>query len=301
MRWEAGPFQFPPSGQQVLDQVAPVLSGASVELSAAQNRLESIGASFVTNPLALIADKAQQAREQLRGLLNVKGQVLCVHPFLEGIGQGQGRYQYLSAPNLVQCLAEKLQDKHDEGRPVGPCDALCILVTATEYGRFSEALGSFNQVFPVPELQLAERRAGQLAVLESEKTIQPNAALNPHWKDRDHGQYPLAQEIRRGIGAQVGLMESFDAENQTPIDELQQLIAKKQRWLQQQEDNITALKARCSGPAGFRLFLENQSPSGIAKALQAPGLPGHENVLAAGVLLVTEPGGLTLFKEVLGL
>ncbi|AZZ94674.1 hypothetical protein EUZ85_29775 [Hahella sp. KA22] len=299
MSWRLTAFNASTTEAQAVALAAPILTGADASLADASARVQGVSLAYSPNPLATQASEAAAAREAYQALMHYEGQILCVHPFQEGVADGSGLYRYLSAPNAAARLAAKLTDAQDAGRPLGQLDAVALLIVARDLAGFAERLAAFNAVFPAPELQLAQRRAAQLATLEQEKWLLPDAPLTPPWVARDGLQIPRLAQHGRAVGAQLATAQGYAAETPSPIAELQAVIERKRQHLQQLQSHYDQLKSQLTGQAGYALYAEGDA-SAVAAQLQA-GAPGHEYVLTAGALFVADAGRLTFLKETFGL
>ncbi|WLQ14390.1 hypothetical protein O5O45_00380 [Hahella aquimaris] len=300
MRWRLTAFNASNIEAQAVALAAPILAGADASLAQASARVQGVSLSYACNPLAAQASEAAAARDAYLALMRYEGQTLCVHPFQEGVGDGSGLYRYLSAPNAAARLAAKLTDAQDAGRPRGLLDAVAVLIVARDLAGFAERLAAFNAVFPTPELQLAQRRAAQLATLEQEKFILPDAPLTPPWTARDGIQVHHLAQHGRAVGAQLATAQGYASETPSPIAELQAVIARKRQRLKELQSHYDQLKGQLTGQAGYALYAQGDA-SAVAAQLQAPGAPGHEYVLTAGALFVAGTGQLTFLKETFGL
>ncbi|MBU6950988.1 hypothetical protein [Hahella sp. HN01] len=299
MSWRLTAFSASNTEAQAVALAAPILAGADASLAEASTRINGLSLAYSPNPLATQASEAAAAREAYQALMRYEGRVLCVHPFQEGVGDGSGLYRYLSAPNAAARLAAKLTDAQDTGRPRGQLDAVAVLIVARDLAGFAERLAAFNAVFPAPELQLAQRRAAQLATLEQEKWLLPDAPLTPPWTARDGVQIPRLAQHGRAVGAQLATAQGYAAETPSPMAELQAVIEQKRQRLKELQSHYNELKGQLNGQTGFALYAQGDA-SAVAAQLQA-GAPGHEYVLTAGALFVANAGQLTFLKETFGL
>ncbi|MDG9666718.1 hypothetical protein ONV78_03145 [Hahella sp. CR1] len=300
MSWRLTAFSASNTEAQAVALAAPILAGADASLAEASTRINGVSLAYSPNPLATQASEASAVRETYQALMRYEGQILCVHPFQEGVGDGSGLYRYLSAPNAAARLAAKLTDAQDTGRPRGQLDAVSVLIVARDLASFAERLEAFNAIFPTPELQLAQRRAAQLATLEQEKFILPDAPLTPPWVARDGVQIPRLAQHGRAVGAQLATAQGYAAETLSPVAELQAVIERKRQSLQQLQRHYEQLKGQLSGQAGYALYAQDDA-STVAAQIKTPGAPGHEYVLTAGALFVADAGRLTFLKEIFGL
>lgn len=75
---------------------------------------------------------------------------LVITPFQSGVGQGRGYQRFLSAPNLLALLGDKLLDGSLERQAGVDRYALAIIFRATHYKQLAETLSRFNALLPVP-------------------------------------------------------------------------------------------------------------------------------------------------------
>jgi len=257
--------------------------------------------SFSVNPVAAAANTADTTRTQLRQLLDTGMSCVVVHPWQQGIGQGQGVYRHLSAPNAIQALADKLTDNNDISSPNTNQEALALLINATNLNDFAQQLAAFSTVVAIPELQMLQRRAEQLKTLDADKVLLPDPASNARWVSRNALQLEAARESLKKVSGQLALALGYDAENIDPVTELQALISKKQNQLTALETDYSNFIAQFGGSSGCGLFLNSASPEQLGNSLRAAPGPGHEFVFSAAIMFLADTGNLTFFKEVLGL
>src|SRR5690606_18443258 len=133
---------------------------AGGELASTAQRLAGLDglASTSPGPVGAAAQSVIAAgRAALSGQLGEAPQCIVVTPFQSGIGQGRGHQRYLSAPAVLQHLADKLVDDTDRARPGGVQHALALMFLATNYQQLSRTLGRFNALLPMPDLVRTER------------------------------------------------------------------------------------------------------------------------------------------------
>lgn len=294
-------FTWPASLSDIAQEMAGCLTNASAELDSAGGRLSAApGIDLVNNPVAGECVGAAASFNQLIDLLAGRVQVLCVHPWQQGIGQGENHYRYLSPANAVVHAAAKVSEIVDARRPRGALDALTIIITGKSFADFANALRAFNQLFPVPDLQLCERRAAQLATLENDKQILPDAMRNAYWRDRDKlTTGPLRQGLSV-VGEACAHAMAYEVGGGDPDAELQALIQKKQTALQSSRDAVDELAAQFSGGSAKAVFLENQTPQQLQNTLNTSGLT-HDDPLCCCLVITAERGGLVVLQELLGL
>lgn len=294
-------FTWPASLSDIAQEMAGFLTNASAELDSAGERLTAApGASLVNNPVAGECVGAAASFNQLVDLVAGRVRVLCVHPWQQGVGQGENHYRYLSPANAMVHAAAKVTEAVDAHRPRGALDALTIIITGKSFADFSNSLRAFNQLFPVPDLQLCERRAGQLAILENDKQILPDAMRNAYWRDRNKITAGLLRNGLSVVGEVCAHAMAYEGGGTDPDAELQILIQKKHATLQASSDAIEALAGQFSGGNAKAVFLENQTPQQLQNTLSNSGLT-HDDPLCCCLVLTAEQGGLLTLQQLLGL
>lgn len=294
-------FAWPERFSSLASSFNGVLSSAPGELSAAQGRLNNApGLDYEHSPLASGASGSASDLATVIGDLLAQAQVVCAHPWSQGIGQGENHFRYLSPANAVQAAAKKCVDAADAHAPTATVDALVLVVSANGFNAFAQALQAFNQVFPVADFLFCQRRAQQLASVEQDKQYLPEAAINARWRARGIGALGLARPAGSALGELGASATAYEAGGVNADAELVQLASKKQLLLQAQQNAVAALPGLFSGGAGRAVFLQNKTATQINSALANSGL-SHDEPLACCLLICAEPGGLTLLREMLSL
>jgi hypothetical protein len=242
------------------------------------------------------------------GLSDALGEVpacLVVTPFQSGVGQGRGNQRYLSAPNLLQQLGEKLEDTGDDGRPAGAQYALAVMFLGTRYDKFAATLSRFNSVLPMPDLQRAKRRAKNLFALDAEKWELPTAGTLPRWGALPLERCTVTKAATQTLNSQLSALESYA--DSSPMTDLGRLAARKasQAQAQAQAQQLADLKSQFTGCTADDTMRARLIGPGNAAELRHQLLqgdaPGHEWGLSAGVLLVGSLKGLGFVRELVGL
>ena len=228
---------------------------------------------------------------------------LVVTPFQSGVGQGRGYQRYLSAPNLLQQLGEKLEDTGDDSRPAGSQYALVVMFLGTRYDKFAATLSRFNAVLPMPDLQRAERRAKNLFALDAEKWELPNAGTLPRWGALPLERCTVTKAATQALNSQLSALESYA--DSSPMADLAKLVARKASQAQAQAKKLADLKSMFDGGAADDSMRARLIGPGNAAELRRQLLqgdaPGHEWGLSAGLLLVGSLKGLSFVRELVGL
>lgn len=305
--WAPISIRWPEQASQWMSGMGATAALAEHELQSTVIRVSRLESIAITNPgpVGAAAEKAIQiGRQALAEQFDDAPTCLVVTPFQSGIGQGRGSQRFLSAPNLLQVLANKLTDATDLGRAHGSRYALCLLFLATRYDQLAASLARFNALMPLPELVRAERRAGQLAKLEAEKWHIPKSRPIPCWQLLPLERCSVMKAALQSMAGKLSVLEGYAADS-SPMADLGALATRKaeqhrnrdqqlkdlQRSLEDQRPD-SATRAKLIGPGNAtelrRLLLEHEAP-------------GHEWVICAGALLVGSEKGLSFVRELVGL
>lgn len=307
MTWAPVAMQWPTQATQWMDQLGAAKGLAGEALGNTGQRLAGLQdiAKTSPGPVGTAAQPAINAgRQALAQQMGEAPAVLVVTPFQSGIGQGRGYQRFLSAPNLLQKLVDKLSDPGDGGRPQGPQYALCIMFLATRYDRFAASLARFNALLPMPDLVRAERRAQHLAKLETEKWVIPQAGSLPRWSALPLERCTVVKAAQQSMAGQLAVLESYAADS-SPMGDLAGLASRKaaqQRDRDQGLADLRALLADSQADTSMRARIVGPGNNAeLGRALLAVDAPGHEWVICAGALLVGSEQGLSFVRELVGL
>lgn len=309
MNWSPVSLQWPAEATSWMDGLGQVKDMAAQEVVSTGQRLTEL-AGQVTTDLGQLGDIARAAadagRQALAQQFSEVPRCITVTPFQAGVGDGQGYQRALSAPSVVQRLADKLQDGTDPNRPDGAEQhALVILFLGTRYDGMSALLGKFNALMPIPDLQRAERRAKNLVRLEADKWTIPSAGQQPVWATLPLERCTVLREARNVFNDQLASLESYAA-NSSPLSDLAELAQRKAAQVLEQSDRLASLRALLeSGTdnAGMqaRLIGPGDSAELRRQLLETDDSdPGHEWVMSAGTMFVGSLKGLSFVREMLG-
>jgi hypothetical protein len=307
MNWTPVTMRWPEQATQWMGELSAAKDLASGELASTTLRLSGLDGLTSTNP-GPVGDAAKGAiaagRAALAEQLGQAPACLVVTPFQSGIGQGSGYQRFLSAPNLLEHLAKKLDDVTDSGRPVGPQYALSILFLGTRLDQLANTLSRFNALLPIPDLVRTERRARHLTTLEAEKWEIPNAGPLPRWQSLPLERCTVVKAAKQSMAGQLAVLESYAADS-SPLGDLAALATRKaaqQQGRDQQLDDLKALLAGGAQDSSMRARLIGPgNTSELRRELLAGDAPGHEWVLCAGVMLVGSKEALRFVQELVGL
>lgn len=307
MTWAPVTMRWPEQATQWMGGLSAAKELAGGELVSTAKRLAGLDGLTSTNP-APVGDAAKGAIAAGRAALAEQlGQVpacLVVTPFQSGIGQGRGYQRFLSAPNLLEHLANKLEDVTDTGRPAGPQYALSILFLGTRLDQLASSLSRFNALLPIPDLVRTERRAQHLVKLETEKWEIPGAGPLPRWQALPLERCTVVKAAKQSMAGQLAVLESYAADS-SPLGDLAALASRKAAQQKGRDQQLTDLKALLAGgnpDVSMQARLVGPgNTSELRRELLAGDAPGHEWVLCAGVMLVGSKETLSFVQELVGL
>lgn len=311
MTWSPVSLQWPAEATSWMDGLGQVKDMAAQEVVSTGQRLTEL-AGQVTTDLGQLGDIARAAadagRQALAQQFSEVPRCITVTPFQAGVGDGQGYQRALSAPSVVQRLADKLQDGTDPGRPAGVSAdqyALVLLFLGTEYNGMGSLLGKFNALMPIGDLQRAERRAKNLVRLEADKWTIPSAGQQPVWATLPLERCTVLREARNVFNDQLASLESYAA-NSSPLSDLAELAQRKAAQVLEQSDRLASLRALLESGTDNAGMQARLIGPGDSAALRRQLLetddsdPGHEWVMSAGTMFVGSLKGLSFVREMLG-
>lgn len=308
MNWTPVTMQWPAEATAWMDEMSAAKDMATAQLDSASERLGTL-ADQVTTDLSLIGEAVKgvvaSGRAALDGQFGEIPKCFVVTPFQSGVGQGTGYQRFLSAPNLVQRLADKLQDSADPAHPTGEQFALVILFLGTRFDQMAGVLSKFNALMPIAELQKAERRATHLFELDTSKWELPTVGALPPWADLPLERCTVLKEASASINGQLARLESYAADS-SPLDDLAALVQRKAEQAVGQDSKLNDLKELLAGGTPdtsmqSRLLGPGDASELRAQLLEGDDAPGHEWVLSSGVMLVGSLKGLSFVRELVGL
>lgn len=306
MTWTPVTMRWPSQATSWLAGLDDAKALAGGELASAGNRVAALQDLVTTDPGpvgAAAAAAVAAGRSALSEALGEAPATLVVTPFQSGVGQGRGLQRYLSAPNLLQHLATKLEDVTDSKRPGGAQFALVVMFVGTRYDHFATTLSRFNAVLPLPDLKRAQNRAGRLSELETAKWELPTAGTLPHWGQLPLEQSTITRAASQAMSSQLAALESFASSS--PLADLQALASRKAQRSAAKDQELANLKAMFDG-AGADVTMSARligpgNAAELRRELLAGEAPGHEWPLSAGVMLVGSLKGLSFVRELVGL
>lgn len=306
MTWNPVTMRWPSQATSWLADLEEAKAMAGGELTSAGDRVTALQGMATTNPGPVGEAAAAAVAAGRSAMSEALGEVpaaLVVTPFQSGVGQGRGLQRYLSAPNLLQHLATKLQDVTDTNRPGGEQYAMVVMFVGTRYDHFANTLSRFNAVLPLPDLKRAQNRAGRLSELETAKWELPTAGMLPRWGELPLEQSTITRAASQLMSGQLAALESFASSS--PLADLQALASRKAQRSAAKDQALANLKAMFDGAQADVTMTARLIGPGNAAELRRDLLtgqaPGHEWPLSAGVMLVGSLKGLSFVRELVGL
>lgn len=180
MAWSNGQLKQPDVVKTPHDTLKGALASLSSPGIAALRALES-RAQWPQPDLASQADQVTDLRAEL-DKLTTSGQQIAVHNWTFGAGKEEESGTYLSPPNAVKRLAEKLRDGADLRAGAGG-EAVCLMVCAGQIGDFVSKLEKVCEVLPAPGFTQALNTARAYSGNEAQKMQKPGALTYPAWPE----------------------------------------------------------------------------------------------------------------------
>lgn len=307
MNWAPVTLRWPAQATQWMDNLGPAKDLAKSELISTAQCLTDLDwvATTTPGPVGEAAKAAIDAgRTAMAGQLGQAPAYLAVTPFQLGIGQGRGYQRFLSAPNLVKLLGDKLLDSFSTEVLAGEQHGLVILFLSTRFEQLADSLARFNALLPVPDLVRTEKRARHLSRLEAEKWVLPSAGTLPRWGRLPLERCTLTKATKQALSGQLAVLEGYTADS-SPLGDLGALTQRKVAQSAARDAQLNTLKEQLANPSPELSMVARHIGPGNATELRrqllAEAAPGHEWVLCAGVMLVGRLDGLSFVKELVGL
>lgn len=307
MTWAPVTMRWPAQSTQWMGNLDAAKRLAGTELLGTALRLVDLDGLATTSP-GPVGEAAKAAvaagRAAMSGQLNQAPACLAVTPFQSGVGQGRGYQRFLSAPNLVQLLADKLLDSSGTEVLAGEQHALVVLFLSTRFEQLADSLSRFNALLPVPDLIRTEKRARHLSRLEAQKWVLPSAGTLPRWGRLPLERCTLTKAAKQALSGQLAVLEGYTA-NSSPLGDLSALAARKVAQSAARDQQLNALKDQLANPSPELTMVARLIGPGntreLRRQLLGKAAPGHEWVLCAGVTLVGPLDGLSFVQELMGL
>ncbi|WP_319780786.1 hypothetical protein [Maridesulfovibrio sp.] len=299
--WKPVNYTLPESAAGIKQGADPVLNSVPGEVGAAQSRLNGV-AGFIPvtpSPVSGPAGNAENLISRLNSLLAISADFLCVHPYVHPVGDKRGDYAYLSPSSCRDAVLAKLADPY-ENLPEGDCAAVFLQITGYDHADMAKKLAAFNTVFPVVPLQLVQRRAADLAVLETEKFIFGTGFVSPKFQKLDERQHKKNRDMDTAMASMLAYCHGYDTQNKRPETRLQEVMAKKQNKAAEAAASWAELAATFAGGSGQAAYLTG-SVGQIRNDFSKLAITDGAHVLSVICCWIGQPEKMAIFKEVLGL
>ena len=260
-------------------------------------------------PIAQLASASVGlAEEYLSDTFGTGFYKLPVHPWMFGVGKGEGIGIQLSFPNLVRTIARKFADAHDRKRPVfssnAEVEAIVVSLGAPSLIILRPLLESLGQIFSTAEFELALRRIRQAFELEETQCILPKAPRLPLWKSAQLRDIGTLGEVERNVKAFLALLKGYSKGLESSCAIALKAVQRKADQMQKGQARFQAAMAVFNRGLETnnvqKLYARAMGTKALAEEIgAATGAPGHEFTVSAGICFVAPSGGLTPLKNAL--
>ncbi len=298
MAWAAIQFKTPPVLADVLASANVALDGEHGAMATTRSAVLAAPGIDAPSEGATALDGPITGAESLYSAFAPVVRQVVIHPWCEGLNQGVGHIRNLSARNAVNAAAKKLGDVLDAEKPNGAMDVLAMLITGTGYADMAQKLEQVLAVYSDATLYLCARRCAQLATLERDKILLPDAGVNARFRLTANVQASHLVQTFGAVGQAVALGDAVSIAGDSAESDLVAITNKKQAHITAIKNAATNATASFTGGAGHYYFLAGTNPAAASRALLDADL-GYEYPLAVCVLLASAPGALNAFKGML--
>lgn len=285
--------KWPPSAANIEQQAAGVLAGLLPIDQASLDKLATITnrAAHQPHPLAAAAKALADLRSQLMGLQG-SGQIVCVTPYMYGVGLEENGRHYLAPANAAKALAAKLTDRADANLASGTSGVAMMLMAATEQ-ELAALLQPVLDIMPIPGwCSVLRRISADNAIM-----TQPAAPALPHLPTSAPVSMSPLRDYLQEQGTALAQLESLAAETTLPIDRLRQLAAARAAALNASSTAIQRLKQLTSQASLWACELSG-SPDAMASQIKASAPGDYSQVVTVGAVIISNDP-MTFWKELL--
>ncbi|HGW6552277.1 TPA: hypothetical protein ACNHS8_002588 [Escherichia coli] len=276
MVWSNGQLKLPDEVKTPHDTLNGALSSLSSPGINALRALES-RAQWPQPELAGQADQVADLRVEL-DKLTTNGQQIAVHNWTFGAGKEEESGTYLSPPNAVKRLAEKLRDGADLRMGAGG-DAVCLLVCAGQIGDFISKLTKVCDTLPAPGFTQALNTARAHAGKESQKMQRPGALTYPAWPESGDLIEKNHRESRRLLLSEMAMLAAY--KTRAPVDTLAELVKLREKAVSDLAGDFDKLNETAAQVWSWK---GSGGGASLASALESSSPPGHSFIFTAVVL-----------------
>lgn len=291
MPWNNVAFTSPDFLTNALNSVSGSLAATASDVGAVRAALLASPGIDAPNAGAEPTSGAQVGRSNIYSLAAPVLRCVVVHPWCEGVAQGVGHYRHLSSRNAVNAAAKKLGDVLDVHRPTTTLDFLALLVSGSSYADMHQKLNAVLGVISEPTLFMCARRCAQLATLENDKVLLPDAGMNARFKYFSPAGCNVIATAASAVGAVVALGDADSIAGASAETDLVTVTKKKAALIASVQADANSALANFTGGAGQFYFMSNTTPNAASRAL-IDGDVGYEYPLAVCMLVAGAPGEL---------
>ena len=260
--------------------------------------LDELSVSLTKNPVASDCTNSGVIDTNLDNLSCAQCNALVIHPYIYKRSDTQRDFLHneMTPSTAIALVIDKLNDAHDVLVPELD-EAICVFILGRHEKEFAENLNQFNAICPLEDLQMVERRANQLAVLESTKVDNKHKLISPYFQTRKNNSFVAIATGANSALELASLSSAYDVENTSPLDRLGALGEEKKAFMAQQETDFNALKASFSEGVGKAAYFESFTKT----TLKNSDYPSDDHALTACVLFTGSASALLPLKELFSL
>lgn len=255
-----------------------------------------------------LGDALGALRDSAANALASPVKFLAMTPFLEGVGTRKGDYGYLTPDGALSFLAGRFAEADvlsGEGNadPDEENGLVVLMVAAQTQGSLAEALGAFNAVYPIPDLERACRRAKALATLERDKFVIPKAPAFPPWTEISPQKNVTGQAVAKVVGSMLASGEAAAKAAAAPGAMLAGFAQKQVAKIAQKAADLETLAARMTGgmDAWTGLYVQGKGAAVFHYFSELP-MPFDDSFKSTSLLcFYGKPDEVAYFRESFGL
>lgn len=298
MAWSDLVFTFPAVIESEFDSSLVTLAAANGETDTAKADLNALSFAWEKSPVAEDCSDSESLRENIENIARGECVSCVVHPYIYKRSDSPRDYLHneMTPPSAIELLLEKTTDINDLHRPEFEA-GICLLILGLSETQFAENLNIFNSVFAIDELLAVERRATQLAGLETNKLEDKKTFIAPYFNSTTNENFVNLNDSFSLAQSTNDIARGFDMENTTPKTRLAALMDKKKAYIDQLQSSFDAIKAGFVSGTGKGFYMPEFSRSELSNS----SYPGSEYPYCAAVLLLGSEVVLAPLKEAFGL
>lgn len=259
MLWQQVAFRPPSTVESVAEGLSAHLTSAQSTMDSGAVALEGLGLPDI--PPA--GGGADDARAEAGALLASEANYIAVTPYQHGVGTRRGENAYLTPQGAIAAIGARLLSLAVDALAAGEVPSsdaglVMLVMAAQEPGQLAGALGDFNAVYPISELQQAERRAKSLSTFERDKFTVSNAPGYPAWGKAAPQRGATGRATARTLGGQIAVAEGVEAAQASPTGRLSAFKQKRDAAAQERQQALQDLATSMAGQndAWYGVYLE---------------------------------------------